>query len=101
MAFLYIAEFSNVLEMTAGAVSIAATPPIVEQKVPIGAVQNSNPFNKATRLVRLHCDAICSVAFGNNPTAAISNMRMAANQTEYFKVNGGPVPDQISVITNV
>jgi hypothetical protein len=47
--------------------------------------------------VVLHTDAICSIAFGPNPTAAATNMRMAANETRQFLVNVG---DKVAVITN-
>lgn len=98
MATLYIAEYSNVMATSEGPVQIAHTPAIAEQTVAIGAGSvQSNAFNAATRLVRLHTDAICSVAFGTNPTAAATNARLAQNQTEYFNVNAG---DKVAVIQN-
>ena len=48
--------------------------------------------------VRVHADAICSIKFGSAPVATTANMRLAANQTEYFQVSPG---DKVSVITNV
>jgi orotate phosphoribosyltransferase len=47
--------------------------------------------------VRVHTDAICSIAYGANPTATINSFRMNANTTEYFGVNPG---DKIAVISN-
>jgi len=47
-----------------------------------GSVQSS-AFNAKTRFVRLHADAICSIEFGTNPTAAATTARMAAGQTEF------------------
>lgn len=60
-------------------------------------VTSSVAFRSITRLVRLHTDAICSVAFGPNPTATTSNQRMAAGQTEYKFVRPG---DKVSAVTN-
>lgn len=99
MAKLYVTEFSNVLDLVGGPIQIAATPPIVDQTpvtIGVGSL-SSAAFNAATRFVRLHTDAVCSVAFGTLPTATANNMRMAANQTEYFKVNAG---DSVAVIQN-
>ena len=49
-------------------------------------------------MIRVHCDAICSISIGNSPVATTTNKRLAANQTEYFGVIPG---QQIAVITNV
>jgi hypothetical protein len=53
-----------------------------------------------TRFLRVHADAVCSVAFGPNPTALATGKRLAAGQTEYFKV-----PEakswRVACITNV
>lgn len=58
----------------------------------------SQPFGPTTRLVRLHTDAVCSVAFGPpGTTVTTSNARMAANQTEYFSVIPGHI---VAVIAN-
>jgi len=99
MATLYIKEYQYVASTRQQSyVQIGQEPPVAEQTVAIGgASAQSAAFNANTQYVRLHTDAICSVAFGANPTATISNGRMAANQTEYF----GVVPGQkLAVITN-
>jgi hypothetical protein len=106
MATLYIAEFSGIAPVrgpsswpgpNTGA-PIAGTPPITEQTVTIGSSSTqSAAVNAKTMMVRVHTDAICSIAFGNNPTAVATNMRLAANQTEYFGVTA---PMKIAVITN-
>jgi hypothetical protein len=57
----------------------------------------SAAFNAATKIVRLHTDAICSVAFGAAPVAAATNARLAAGATEYFGVSPG---SKVAVITN-
>lgn len=94
MATLYIAESSE------GASGMALVPPIAEQTVAIGGSSTpSSAFNAATRFVRLHTDAICSIAFGTSPTATATKMRMAADQTEYFSVPAGQ-SYKVAVITN-
>ena len=93
MAKLYITEFSKMGSEWAGShkMPAAIVPPIVDQDpLAIGvASAQSNAFNGETRVVRLHCDAICSVAFGINPTATTDNARLAEGQTEYFSVVPG------------
>lgn len=99
MATAYITEFSKV-GTTSGRIdmTIALMPPIAEQTVAIGVVASSAAFNDATKFIRVHVDAICSIKIGASPqTAAVTTLRMAANQTEYFGVTPGHI---ISVITN-
>lgn len=98
MATLYIAEFAALSGTANFPVAGAFAPPIAEQTVGIsGSSAPSAAFNTNTKFVRIHTDAICSIKFGASPTAAATNMRMAANQTEYF----GVVPGQkVAVITN-
>lgn len=99
MASLYIAEFKRLglAGFGAHAQSVLA-PPEAEQKVAIGGSSTpSSAFGSTTRMIRVHTDAICSIAIGANPTATASLMRLAAGQTEYFGVNAG---DKIAVITN-
>jgi hypothetical protein len=99
MSTLYIAEYSS-MSMVQGPQAMPQEPPLVEQIVSIGGSSvQSSAFNAATRFVRLHCDSVCSVVFGVNPTAALTNCRMAANQTEYYGVpQGGGF--QVAVIAN-
>jgi hypothetical protein len=94
MASLYLAEFGGLVK---DKLAIPQTPPLAEQKLTIGAETDSVAFNPDTTVIRVHVDAICSIAFGASPTAAVTNMRLAANQTEYFGVRSG---DKLSVITN-
>ena len=93
MATLYVAEFGQ------SDWQVAVEPPLAEQTVAIGgsSVQCSNAFHASTRLIRVHTDAICSIAIGGDPTATSSKRRMAANATEYFGAQGG---QKIAVITN-
>jgi len=99
MSTLYIAEIDR-LGVDAHGASIMSPemPPIVEQTVSIGmSSTQSAAFGGATTFVQIHCDAICSVAFGSNPTATTSNQRMAQNETRFVAVQRG---HKIAVITN-
>lgn len=100
MATLYITEFARLYSNPNGVCQTAYQPPTTaDQTVSIGGSSTqSNAFNAATNIVRLHADSICSVEFGSNPTASTTCARMAANQTEYYAV----VPGQkVAVISNV
>ena len=96
MATLYIAEFERPAD---GRVNVANAPPIAEQTVAIGGASvASSAFNAKTRVVRIHCDAICSIKFGATaPTATTSNMRLPADTIEYFGVNNNSF---VAVISN-
>ena len=93
MAKVYVTEFAAI------DLNVSREPPLAEQTVAIGggSVQCSNAFHASTRVIRVHTDAICSVAISGNPTATASTRRLAANQTEYFGVEGG---QKIAIITN-
>lgn len=102
MATLYVTEYATVaIAQIGGAISQAPhEPPLVEQTVAIGGSSTqSAAFNSATTLVRLHCDAICSIVFGTNPVATAANQRFAANQTEYKSVSKGQA-QIVAVISN-
>lgn len=102
MATLYITEFSNQARDAGGflAGGVPQMPAVATQTVAIGAGSvASAAFNSATKMIRVHADAICSVKIGGtNPTAAATDMRMAANSPpEYFGVTAG---DKLAVIQN-
>lgn len=97
MASLYITEYAQIGPSGAQA---PLEPPLAEQKLTIGSEVDSAALNPNTRLVRLHCDAICSILFGTAPTAAVTKQRMAADQTEYKCVEAGAGTLLISVIAN-
>ncbi len=101
MATLYVSEFSQLVMVPNGLAAMAQQPPLQEQIIAIGSgsVALTFPFLPATKFVRLHTDAVCSVAIGAAPTATATKSRMAANQTEYFGVpqNSGWT---VAVITN-
>lgn len=95
MATIYIDEFIG-FKMGGPA---AKYPPIKSQIVAItGSTTQSVAFSDNTNYVRIHCDAICSIAFGSNPVATALITRLAASQTEYFEVTPGHL---LAVIQNV
>lgn len=102
MATLYIAEFSSIAAVGTADPQIVAMPPVAEQTVAIGATTaNSSQFNAATRIIRLTPDSVCSIKVGPStptpPSAAVTNMRLAANAVEYFSVSPGY---EVAVIAN-
>ena len=98
MSILYIAEFNFIGGGGNHPIQGAFVPPITEQTVSIGGGStSSNAFSANTTMVRICSDATCSIAFGASPTAGTTNMRLAANQTEYFTVIPG---QKVAVITN-
>jgi hypothetical protein len=96
MAKLYVTEF----QALAAHYAQAPQEPCVADQTPVvigaGSLQSA-AFNAKTRLVRIHTDAICSIAFGENPTATANMQRLAAGQTEFRVVAPG---HKIAVITN-
>ncbi len=100
MATLYVTEYARVAFDPNGPLAMPEEPPLASQTIAIGSGSvASAAFNVATRFVRLNTDAVCSVAFGNSPTATAIVARMSANQTEYHGVpQGGGY--QVAVITN-
>ena len=99
MAVLFITEYASITRDGRGVMAPAAQEPaLASQTVAIGGSSTqSSAFNAATNFIRVHTDAICSIAVGANPTASATTARMAADQTEYFGVIPG---HKIAVITN-
>jgi hypothetical protein len=96
MATVYITEF---IGREFRGIQAWVTPPVAEQTIAIGGVSvQSAAFNPTTEMIRVHADAICSIAFGFNPTATAVNMRMPAGIVECFVVYPGT---KLAVITNV
>lgn len=89
MGLLFISEYpQNSIDTP----TLVMEPSTVSQVVTFTTSTQSAAFRTDTRMVRLHNDATSPVAFkfGTNPTAVSgTDARMAANQTEYFKVNPG------------
>jgi hypothetical protein len=103
MAKLYIAEYATISALPTHTGQIPLDPPLNEQVLDFtaGSAVMSAPFQQYTRMLRLHCDAICSLIVGPNPqTATNQNARFAANQTEFRGVVEGR-GFVVSVITNV
>lgn len=100
MATLYVSEYVNEPVINGRFVNAASEPAIAEQHIAIGGSSAAGSvFNVTTKFIRVHTDAICSIAIGVAPTAVATAKRMAANQTEYF----GVPPNQgatIAVISN-
>ena len=99
MATLYITEYGTIAGLPATANGqVPLEPPLADYTV---AIPGTSPaFQPTTRMVRLNCDAVCSVLFGQAPSASTSNGRMAANQTEFRGVPEG-MSFKVSVVANV
>lgn len=98
MAVLFVTEYAQVVD------GVGVEPALAEQTVAIGAgsVQSAE-LNAGTHFVRLHTDAICSVKFGQNPTATATTARMAANETRMHAVKPNLAAgsrNKVAVITN-
>lgn len=99
MAKVYITEYERLKrDANAHGMQIPEEPPIAEQTLDLGDTSvQSEPFNGRTTVIRVHTDAICSRAIGENPEATADSARMVAGQTEYLGVHGG---HKIAVISN-
>lgn len=98
MAKIYVTEHTSPRIVQGGLLPVVTMPPLATQTVAIGGTSaQSSAFNSKTRMVAVHTDAICSIEFGENPTATSNSKRMAAGATEYFEVIAG---HKIAVITN-
>jgi len=106
MASLYIEEFQGVgqpqqqRDFIGSALATGDFPSFSQTPIAItGSSTPSQPFRLQTILIRVNCDVVCSVKVGGtSPVATTGNMRLAANQTEYFSVKQG---DSLAVIANV
>lgn len=86
MAVLYITEYAQ-LAQDGGGQPIAVEPNTAEQHVAIGASSaQSATLQNNTRYVRLQADAVCSIAFGTNPTAVATAHRLPANSVEIVAI---------------
>lgn len=101
MAKLFVTEFSDIAQTVRGSAPVASVVGYVEQTpVVIGAGSlQSAAFATTTILVRISTDAICSIAWGANPTATTNTMRMSADKDEYFFVPPG-LSYKVAVIAN-
>jgi hypothetical protein len=102
MAAVYVSEYTELpTAQFAGYRPMAPEPAVAEQNLAItGRSVASNPFTGSTNFVRIHTDAICSIAFSGASTTATATVlvkRLAQNQTEYFSVIPGGT---VAVIAN-
>lgn len=100
MSNLYITEYENPHSALGYPMPVATQDGNSTDQTPLdysGGAAASAAFGARTTFIRLHTDAICSIAFGKAPTATTSNRRMAANQTEYYFVRPG---DKVSAVIN-
>lgn len=101
MPTLYITEFTTEgVDALGRDVPVAKAPPVAEQVVTFtGTSAQSATLNPLTTMVRVTADSNCSLAFGVNPTAVTTGMRMITGAVEYFGVqaNSGL---KIAAITN-
>ncbi len=98
MATVEITEYSNqVIDEHGWRLARPKEPAITVQQVTIsGSSVQSAAFNANTKFVRVHCDEPCRVAFGTNPTAAATSMRLGASKSEIFGAGAG---QKVAVIT--
>ena len=100
MAKLYISEYATISALPNHSGQMPFEPPLTEQVLDFtSGVATSNPFRPGTRMIRLNCDATCSLIVGANPTATTANGRLAADRTEYRGVPEGS-GFKVSVIGN-
>lgn len=104
MAVVYISEYAKLGREAYGGpgtnIQAPLEPAIRNQTVAIGASSiQSSEFSKETTIVLVATDAICSVKFGANPNAKSTDMRLAANTSQFFAVAPGSQL-KVAVITN-
>jgi hypothetical protein len=91
----YISGFTGILGGRGTNMQVAYGETEEQTVTTSGSSVQSSVFNSATKIIRVHTDTACTIKINSNPTAAATSMRMAADQTEYFGVNGGT--DKIAV----
>lgn len=91
MAILDITEYEELAASAQGhRIPAGQEPNVAQQQVAIGATSaQSVAFGDRTRFIRLHADAPCRVAIGDNPTASSTSMRIGGGGTEYLGVYPG------------
>ena len=108
MSNLYITELDGVAfaPLPHGAAANAVAPvanilkkPVAEQKLTIsGTTARSAAFNAKTQFIKVHCDGITSITFGDGTVVATTgSQRLLVGIDYYFDVNPG---DYLAGITN-
>lgn len=84
----YISEFSSLGFAHNQKAQIVNVPSLADQVTGdfSGSAQQSSAFNPGTSMIRVWCDTEGAILFGTNPTAANTNMPLAAFAPEYFGV---------------
>lgn len=86
MAKVYLTEYARASLDGRTFIPSGEEPAIKTTVLDTTATHLSSVLDPNTRLIRIHTDGIISYKIGANPTAAITDARMAANSTEYFGV---------------
>lgn len=91
MAVVDITQYSHLAADESGKqIPVGREPSISNIQIAVtGSSAQTAAMHDNCRLVRVHTDVAIRVAFGSNPTAAATSMRLAAGQTEYFGVRPG------------
>jgi hypothetical protein len=103
----YVTEFvSQGSDLNGRQLPVAALPILATQTIASSttSASSTNAFQSPTQLIRITTDTTVSVAIGPYTgtgvlTATTTNLRMAANQTEYFSVPGNS-GYKVAVIAN-
>lgn len=98
---VYISEFAEATFLQGSQNTVARGPVLADQKLTLSGSTLSSAFNAKTKIIRVHTDEIISLVFeaepGDGATATTSDMRLAADQTEYFEVKPGT---KVAAISN-
>jgi hypothetical protein len=92
MATAYLREYADIAHTFSKTVQAGAEPAITDQIITTsGASAQSAAFNTNTRIVCLSTPAAQAVScvFGDDPTAAVTNLRIPANTMVFFGVKPG------------
>jgi hypothetical protein len=91
-----VAQFGGLQGGHAGDMQVANTNFVSSENVTSAATSaQSAKMSASTRVVRIATDTTVRVAFGTNPTATSTDVRLLADTVEYFGVNPG---DKVAVI---
>lgn len=97
---LYISEYSRIA-VDHGNLTIPApmTPPVAEQAIDIELISKvSEPFRGQTRLIIVHTDLACFLAFGASPEAIQGYHKLGPGETRPYGVNPG---DRLAVVGEI
>jgi len=91
MARLFITGYRRLARDDVGNVALCGEEPAeINATVEIGVHSyRSEALPEEVRFVRLHAEVACHVAFGAEPEATETNLRLADEQTEFFGVKKG------------